>query len=72
VSRRKSSFNLATAANYLRLAFQSMSRDQEEAIREVAQMLAMAGDDPVNRILGLSGLCAGRARRVADEMDKQA
>ena len=65
--RRKSTFNLMNAANYLRLGFQSMSRDQDEAIREIEMVLVWAGDDQINRILGLANLCAGRANREADK-----
>ena len=65
--RRKSTFNLMNAANYLRLGFQSMSRDQDEAIREIEMVLVWAGDDQINRVLGLANLCAGRARRVVEE-----
>ena len=68
---KRSRFNLALAAHYLRLGFQSMTRDQDEAAADVKLLMTAAGDDRINQILGLAGLCAGRARRIADEEERR-
>lgn len=71
MTQRSSKFDLYAASEYLRHGFQSMSRDQEEAREAYRRIRAAAGDNKINLILGLAGLIAGRAAKVADEEEKQ-
>ena len=66
---KRSIYDLGRAVHYLRLAYQSMSKDQEEATKEIGVVRDVADRDTVDLLLGFAGLCAGKAVSLKEERD---
>jgi hypothetical protein len=70
VTRRRSTYNLDTAFNYLRLAYQSMSRDQDEARRMISMIVKPDASLTVkDRLRGLAYVVAKKTKELDEEVE---